>query len=1033
MSDITFNPENNIDKTIVANDKTIVAGDKTIVAGDKTIVSTTLRGDNLMPNGTIIGASVGNDGSIMNPPMGQTFRGKQKSTAVKSSSNDFILKEVGYKNVKCLSDSSGEAQIFLVERDGEQSVLKLYYPNFKVNKNLLKVVHSFDFEMIMRIFDYGYTYVDGSRRFYERMEYLKGGTLNEFKLNGDINRFRRIALQAAAALEYCHQNNILHKDIKPSNFFFRDDQHQQVVLGDFGISSMLEKDGKLHRTTQARTPIYAAPEMYTDVIDGVVEITPAADFYSLGMTLFALWLGENPMSSNERVMMRQKSEGRLPRLNELPDQVKTIVQGMTSVNPLSRWNYESVEKWFLGEEVSVDLSSPFLKYRSFIVDPDRNIVADNLHELVPLLVENERLAIRYLYGGRISQWLESCGNTKLSTLVADVVTNRYPADQQAGFMAAIYILEPTYPYQDVTGVMCDDIHSVAISLLSHINDYSLMLRNKNDKFFLYLEAHGRCNVERIRSYFDPIDGENEVDCVARMRISVLRTVYEIDPDIPFLAKYRSSTLEEIVRSFGENECTEDEWHSLCDGRLLSWMYAHEDQMACESLRIMTKDHHYSKEFAYKVLYNVCRDAAFDLKSAKTTEEVGAVIADHMTRCQHMTAAEFAQEMKYVTDPEGRFSQYAQLHGWTTILSEASRCFNLESEENTERMSTYDLKTAMYRFIRVLGATPVYRLDNEILLNDGRNIPMKHQAALRTELRTGSLMQWVAVFYHEDPYADFSEEYSYENMLVEWLSAIGQIDSRERHFKRFIEARDETAKKMDDVRNFWMKAKAKERVWRYIFYGLGSLWILLVLIIGISNKWYIMGHTLSTIAFPLGGMTALIVAVRAFFKGYGIIFSGFWGALGALSSLIPILVLKYVCNHYPDMFDIAVAVITLVYMLICFLTDFRNDTKQDSSLVAEVFNDDIQTTLMEPLYYTFKARALRFKGSKFGLMDDVSDQVKALTGESLLHYVMWSILMGVFVVMFALFSPKLLNVPSPNLNHWHISLSKIITDIKHDVE
>jgi len=38
-----------------------------------------------------------------------------------------------------------------------------------------------------------------------------------------------------------------------------------------------------------------------------------------------------------------------------------------------------------------------------------------------------------------------------------------------------------------------------------------------------------------------------------------------------------------------------------------------------------------------------------------------------------------------------------------------------------------------------------------------------------------------------------------------------------------------------------------------------------------------------------------------------------------------------------------------------------------------------------------------------------------------------------VVMFALFSPKLLNVPSPNLNHWHISLSKIITDIKHDVE
>ena len=40
-----------------------------------------------------------------------------------------------------------------MEHDGEQSVLKLYYPNFKVNKNLLKVVHNFDFEMIMPVYD----------------------------------------------------------------------------------------------------------------------------------------------------------------------------------------------------------------------------------------------------------------------------------------------------------------------------------------------------------------------------------------------------------------------------------------------------------------------------------------------------------------------------------------------------------------------------------------------------------------------------------------------------------------------------------------------------------------------------------------------------------------------------------------------------------------------------------------------------------------------------------------------------------------
>ena len=103
----------------------------------------------------------------------------------------------------------------------------------------------------------------------------------EYKVDGDMDKVRRIALQGAAALAYCHQMHILHKDIKPGNFFFRDKEHTELVLGDFGISSMIEDDGKAHKTTQARTPIYAAPEMYkNEPYDGV-----RADIFSLGVIL----------------------------------------------------------------------------------------------------------------------------------------------------------------------------------------------------------------------------------------------------------------------------------------------------------------------------------------------------------------------------------------------------------------------------------------------------------------------------------------------------------------------------------------------------------------------------------------------------------------------------------------------------------------------------------------------------------------------------------------------------------------------------
>jgi len=938
--------------------------------------------------------------------------------------NFFFLKGEKYHKIQSLSDNTGEAQVFLVERNGESFVLKIYYPNFDVNKKILQTVYNFDFEMIVKVFDFGKTYVDGKHRYYELMEYLQGGTMSDYRLNGDMDKFRRIALQGAAALAYIHQCNILHKDVKPSNFFFRDKEHTELVLGDFGISSILDQDGKSHKTTQARTPIYAAPEMYTDVIDGVVEVTPSADFYSLGICLMALWLGESPMSTNERVMMRQKSEGRLPHIQELPERVRMIVQGLTVVNPNNRWGYEQVEEWFTGGSPKVDLSSPFLKYKSFIVDPERNLVADNIHELIPLLLDNEKLAIGYLYNGRIASWLESCGNSKLSTIVKDIVVNRYPVDQHAGLMAAVYAMEPTYPYKDIKGNLCDDTHSVAISLLSYQSDYALLLTNPNDSLFLYLESHTKCNVDRIRGYFADLKKE-------KAHVPIMRTVYEIDADIPLISRYPSSNLKEIVRTFGREKLSMDDWHSLTDGRLLSWMYSHEDRMACESLRILTQNQPYSESLAYKVLYNLDREAGYDLKNAFTPLQIGEQLNERMKQAQHMSEKAFTEEMKDLTELNGRFSYYAQLHGWTEVLNEYNHCFDMKSEENRERLGAYDAKTACYRFCRILGVTPTYLMPDGSEETNGREIDLSNLAQMRTEIRNGSFAQWMSVFYHEDPFADFSEEYAYEHSLEEWLMALGQVDSTQTYYKRFVDAREETTNRVKNVRDNWLKAKVREKTWRMVFYALCGIWLLLVLFIGVKDRTYLLEHTFLSIGFPLGGMTAIIVGTRAYFRGYDVFFSVLWGLAGALSSFIPIIILKYFAQSHPSMFNIAIIVITLVYMLICHLTDFRGDQKADSKLIAEVMDNDVKSMLLEPLYYTFKTKSYKFKGSKFGLLNDVTDQVRSISGESVLHYILWSILALIFVLDFIIFSPSLLNVSNPNTSS--LNPTEFFKQIERDVE
>ncbi|MGN0282184.1 MAG: serine/threonine protein kinase [Prevotella sp.] len=919
--------------------------------------------------------------------------------------DSFEIKGRFYKKLKCLSDNSGEAQVFLVENDGRELVLKVYYPNFTLKRKLMKIVANFDFEMIVQIFDFGKIYVEGVNRDYELMEYLRGGTLSHYQIHGDLDKFRRIALQGAAALAYCHNNNIIHKDIKPGNFFFRDEEHTQVVLGDFGISSVIHNKDELHRTTQARTPIYASPEMYNDVIDGIVELTPATDYYSLGITLLALWRGNSPFNVGERTIMKRKNEGRLPGMETLPERVRLLIAGLTAVNIQKRWTYNEVEQWFLGESPEVDLSSPFLRYKTFVVDPERNLAAENVQELIPMLLNNERIARGYLYGGRLGNWFESCGNSKMAMVLKDIVQNRYPVDQHAGLMAAVYSMDPSWPYVDINGQDCNNIHSLAVTLLLNIEKYQMLLRNPNDNVWVYAECHTDCDINRMRGYFTGAQPQ-------MLKIALLRTIYELDKEMPFFAKHKSRTIKDIVHCFGYEDMTESEWRSITDGRLLSWMYSHEDVMACEALRIMTEGKPFSMTLAYKVLYNIDRTAAFDLRSANTPKKVGMLLSEKLKQWQNLDEKAFAERIADFSDKEGRFLYFAHLHGWNKQIHDCVRCFDIKSEENRERFGAYDLHTAAYRFCRLLDATPSYKLASGTVLEDGRMIETRDVAEMRSEIRNGSFVQWLSVFYHENPFEDFSIEYSYERSLEQWIMAIGSIDPQQTYYRRFIKAKEETERKYEEVRVEYKRSCRRARILKRLFYGLSALWILSVILFGIHGRRELIDNGFVTVCLPVGMSTAIIVGVSAFFKGFGVTMATIWATFGFLTSFIPLLAIRYVNNHMPILFLPTVLVLTALYILICYFTDNRKEGTEDKELVAEVMDDDMKSSLLEPLFYTFKTRSSRFNGSKFGLLEDVKNQFKSVSSDSVIHYALWSVLVFVLLMEMILFNHHLLNFASP---------------------
>ncbi len=121
------------------------------------------------------------------------------------------------------------------------------------------------------------------------MEYVDGATLGQvIEREGPLSEPRAagIALQMLSILDAAHALGIVHRDIKPANIMIT--AAGQVKLADFGIAHMVGGT-RLTGSGVIGTPAYMAPEQ----LQGL-DITPAADLWALGVTLYDAVAGRNP-------------------------------------------------------------------------------------------------------------------------------------------------------------------------------------------------------------------------------------------------------------------------------------------------------------------------------------------------------------------------------------------------------------------------------------------------------------------------------------------------------------------------------------------------------------------------------------------------------------------------------------------------------------------------------------------------------------------------------------------------------------------
>lgn len=177
-----------------------------------------------------------------------------------------------------------------------------------------------------------YEMVPMTNHYYMLFEYVEGGQLLDYIVShGSLNEkyARKFARGIASALDYCHRNNVVHRDLKIENIMIN--QKGEIKIIDFGLSNLYTPHHLLK--TYCGSLYFAAPEL----LSARPYTGPEVDVWSFGVVLYVLVCGKVPFDDPVVSALHEKiKKGNVEYPSFISAECVSLLSRMLVVDPMKR-------------------------------------------------------------------------------------------------------------------------------------------------------------------------------------------------------------------------------------------------------------------------------------------------------------------------------------------------------------------------------------------------------------------------------------------------------------------------------------------------------------------------------------------------------------------------------------------------------------------------------------------------------------------------------------------------------------------------